>query len=162
MADPVDMVLQLVAAGRITPDEASQLLGALDEAASRQATGGHPGTGEHPGVGADPDPDATAGGPDRATAGADPSVSTDADRGDPGRRAPDDAGRTVRLEVTEDGQVVVDLRLPAALGDLAVRRVPGLSEDQATRIRDAVHRGLVGDILRVIDDGGNGVRISLE
>jgi hypothetical protein len=139
MPDAIEMVLQLVAQGRITPEEASLLLSALDE-----TVGGH-------------GPGASTGRSDGWTTSAGRATGAGA-----GAQDRDDSGRTVKVEVTEDGEVVVNLRLPAALGDLAMRRVPGLSENEATRIREALRRGLVGDILRVIDDGGNGVRISVE
>lgn len=135
MADSMATVLRLVAEGRITPEEGTELLAALDEVggAGDRATSARAG--------------ATAAG-----------VGDDTPRPSP----TGDTGRAVRVEVSEDGSVVVNLRLPASLGDLALRRIPGLSDDDTVRIRDALRRGLVGDILRVRDDAGNGVRISVE
>lgn len=142
MPDPIATVLRLVAEGRVSPEEASAILAALDEAET--ATGGSATGAAGRAAASEAGGRASSAGGDRPEAGS------------------DDAGRAVRVEVSEAGEIVVDLRLPASLGDLALRRIPGLSEDETTRIRDALRRGLVGDILRVADDVGNGVRISVE
>jgi hypothetical protein len=65
------------------------------------------------------------------------------------------------LEVREGGRQVVNLRLPIAVGRLALDRVPGLSGDQVERVREALAGGMRGPILQV-EDGDNGVRIVLE
>jgi hypothetical protein len=70
-------------------------------------------------------------------------------------------GRSVRLEVTEGGRTVVNLRLPAALGETAMLRVPGLSEAQVERIRGALADGLRGTLLEAGDEEGR-VRISID
>lgn len=77
--------------------------------------------------------------------------------GDPAR-----AGRALRVEVSDGGRSVVNLRLPASLGELALSRIPGLSDDDAGRIREALRVGFVGDLVRAMDDDGNGVRITVE
>ena len=41
---------------------------------------------------------------------------------------PDAPARAVRIEVSERGRSVVNLRVPIALGRAAVERIPGLSE----------------------------------
>jgi hypothetical protein len=71
--------------------------------------------------------------------------------------------RAIRIEITEDGRKVVHLRVPMSLGRMAVDHIPGLSNDNITRIREALDLGLTGPIL-VVDEGGdgNGVRIVLE
>ena len=56
----------------------------------------------------------------------------------------------------------MNLRLPASIGELALLRIPGLSEDDTARIREALRVGLVGDLVRAMDDEGSGVRISVE
>jgi hypothetical protein len=73
-------------------------------------------------------------------------------------------GRAIRLEVTERGRKVVNLRIPLALGRAALQRVPGLSEAATDRIREAIEGGLTGPIVAVDDpDGdGSGVRIVIE
>ncbi len=71
-------------------------------------------------------------------------------------------GRSIRIEVTDGGRSVVNLRLPASIGELALLRIPGLGEEDVVRIREALRVGLVGDLVRAVDDSGNGVRITVE
>jgi hypothetical protein len=68
---------------------------------------------------------------------------------------------TLRIEVRDNGRSVVNLRLPMAVGRFALDRVPGLSGDQVTRVREAMNSGFRGPVL-VVDEGGSGVRIVLE
>ena len=71
--------------------------------------------------------------------------------------------RQVRVEVKERGRNVVNVRVPVALGQAAIGYVPGISSRDAERIREALAMGLVGQILEVTDDEGEGsVRIVLE
>ncbi|MEJ7754764.1 MAG: hypothetical protein WKF38_06235 [Candidatus Limnocylindrales bacterium] len=77
---------------------------------------------------------------------------------DPGTRPQ----RNVRLQVTERGRAMVDLRIPVGLAGLAGAVVPGLSGPQAERIRDALRTGRVGPVLEVLDEHGDGVVISTE
>ena len=70
-------------------------------------------------------------------------------------------GRAIRLEVTDNGRKVVNLRVPLALGRAALNRVPGLSDATAERIREAIEAGVTGPILQ-IDDAGDGVRVVIE
>jgi hypothetical protein len=69
----------------------------------------------------------------------------------------------LRIEVSEDGRRVVNLRVPLSLGRMALDHVPGLSTDNITRIREALAQGMTGSLL-VVDEGdaGDGVRIILE
>ena len=94
-----------------------------------------------------------------AETGASPTESTSDERAD---RPPTESGRQVRIRVSERGRQVVNLRIPLALADVATRMVPGLSNEQGERIRSAVSRGLVGPILDVEDEDGDGVLISVE
>ena len=71
-------------------------------------------------------------------------------------------GRALRLEVTEGGRRVVNLRVPIALGRAALSRVPGLSEATSERIREAIEAGITGPILAVDEGTGDGVRIVIE
>ena len=92
---------------------------------------------------------------DRDQAGA-----NDGDRdGDESRRGP---GRAIRLEVTEKGRKVVNLRIPLSLGRAALDRVPGLSEATTDRIREAIEAGITGPIVHVDEGSGDGVRIVIE
>lgn len=141
-ADPLDQVLRLVAEGRLTAEEAAPILAALDEATDARA---------------------------HADGARREGIEGEAGRSSSGRAARDEQGSgyaatgpsTLRLEVREHGRSVVNLRLPVALGRLAVDRVPGLSGDQVDRVRDALRSGLRGPVLTV-DDGDSGVQIVLE
>jgi hypothetical protein len=119
-------VLRLVAAGRLTAEEAAPILDALDASGAR-----------------------AAGSTARTSGGAPPTSS-----GGP--------GRAIRLEVTEAGRQVVNLRVPLSLGRAALQRVPGLSEATTDRIREAIEHGLTGPILAVDEGSGDGVRIVVE
>ncbi len=72
------------------------------------------------------------------------------------------SGRAIRLEVTENGRKVVNLRVPLALGRAALNRVPGLSEATTDRIREAIEAGITGPIVQVDEASGDGVRIVIE
>jgi hypothetical protein len=67
----------------------------------------------------------------------------------------------LRIEVSELGRKVVNLRVPLSLGGAAITRVPGISEAISDRIREAIAANIKGAIIDV-DDDGNGVRISIE
>ena len=126
MADALERVLQLVAEGRLTAEEAAPLLDALEPASA-----GKPGSD------------------DRAV------TATD----EPPADAPASA---VRIEVTDGGRKVVNLRVPLALGRSAINGVPGLSEATAEQIKEAIKAGIKGPILDVDDDDGGGVRVVIE
>lgn len=68
----------------------------------------------------------------------------------------------VRIEVKDAGRQVVNLRIPIALGRMALDHLPGLSGQHADLIRTALAEGRSGPILEVDDDDGDGVRIVLE
>lgn len=75
----------------------------------------------------------------------------------------DKAQRQLRIQVTERGRQVVNLRIPIGFVDTALNMVPGLAGAQASRIRDAVRAGAIGPIIDVEDaDGEGGVLISVE
>lgn len=140
MNDPLDRVLQLVAEGKLSADDAAPLLDALQRTA-RAPSG--PGEGARPGA-------PFAG----ADLGAPPSAG-------PGRESGQQP-RFARIEVRESGRRVVDLRIPISLGRFALSRVPGLSKEQVTEVEQAVMSGAHGPILDVQDPDGDGVRIVLE
>jgi hypothetical protein len=71
------------------------------------------------------------------------------------------SAQAIRIEITEGGRKVVNLRIPVSLGRMALDRVPGLSGNNADLVREALANGRTGPIL-VIDDEGDGVRIVLE
>lgn len=78
-----------------------------------------------------------------------------------GTGTPGSGAGSLRIEVRESGRQVVNVRLPIAVGRLALDRVPGLSGDQVDRVREALGTGMRGPVLEV-DDGDNQVRIVLE
>jgi hypothetical protein len=64
--------------------------------------------------------------------------------------------------VTEAGRKVINLRVPLALGQAALQRIPGLSEATSDRVREAIENGLTGPIVAVDEGAGDGVRILIE
>ena len=71
-------------------------------------------------------------------------------------------GKAIRLEVTEGGRKVVNLRVPLSLGRAALGHVPGLTEATTDRIREAIEAGITGPIVHVDEGSGDGVRIVIE
>ncbi len=134
--DPLETVLRLVSEGRLTAQEALPILEALDSARG-------------------PKPGAAPG-----SSAASPGFRPDAPS-PPHAGAGGSTGRSLRIEVREAGHSVVNLRLPLAMGRFAIDRIPGLSSDQADRVRGALDSGLTGPIF-VVDDGGDSVRIAIE
>lgn len=139
MPDALDDVLRLVAEGRLTADEAAPIIAALEAAEGR------------------PEAESTGERVKRVAKDWWTERGPDGSRGDPAGSG----GRSVRLEVTEGGRTVVNLRLPAGLGEAAMLRVPGLSPAQVERIRSALADGLRGTLLEAGEDG-DGVRISID
>ncbi|MBI2780518.1 MAG: hypothetical protein HYX55_01820 [Chloroflexi bacterium] len=144
MTDPLERVLKLVAEGRLTADEAAPILEALDRNPQPKAppaapTG--PGPAFRPGPAMEPGPGSGVG---------------------PGNGEGRSAARYARIEVSENGRRVVNLRIPMSLGRFALARVPGLSKEQIAEVEDAVTSGAHGPILDVQDPDGDGVRIVLE
>jgi hypothetical protein len=86
--------------------------------------------------------------------------STSAPASSPDDRA--DRPRFARIEVTEGGRTVINMRIPLNLGLSALSSIPGLTPDSAADIRAAFDSGTRGPILDVTDDGGDGTRIVLE
>ena len=135
MRDELATVLRLVADGTLSPDEAAPLIEALSH-----APGGSTRSGLQP---------------DRLL-----------ERGPQPPPSPPPVGRSdprqVRIRVMERGRQVVNLRIPLAFADTALRMVPGLSEEQGNRIRAAIAGRTLGTILDVEDEDGDGVLISME
>lgn len=76
-------------------------------------------------------------------------------------RSNDGPARVLRIEVSDAGRAVMNLRVPLSLGRAAIAQVPGISEATSERIREAIAAGIKGPLVEV-DDGGDGVRISIE
>lgn len=132
MTEDLDTILARVAAGEMTAEEAEPLVAGAVAAAEADQV--PPGGGEESAEPAEPTPAPPAPRPQR----------------------------TVRLQVTERGRAMVDLRIPVGLAGLAGALVPGLSGSQSDRIRDALRSGRVGPVLEVLDQHGDGVIISTE
>jgi len=135
MPDDIEQVLELVAQGQLTAAQAAPILDALASA-------------------------------DAAQAAADDAFDS-AQRDRPGSRSegpvgPDRGPATaIRIEITERGRKVVNLRIPVSLGRMGLDRIPGLSGSDADLIRQALAEGRSGTLLQV-DDEDSGVRIALE
>lgn len=70
--------------------------------------------------------------------------------------------RRLRIRVSERGRQVVNLQIPLAIANNALRMVPGLSDEQAVAIREAIATREPTTILDVEDEDGDGVVISME
>lgn len=126
-----ERVLQLVAEGRISAEEAGPILDALEpEPRSARTRDDEPRAGR------------TSPGPSE---GSDPAAGATA----------------IRIQVTEAGRQVVNLRVPLALGRMALDHIPGLSMSTADLVRRALAENRTGTLLAV-DDKDDGVRISIE
>ena len=146
MTDALERVLQLVAEGRLSADEAAPILEALDRTSKQGFAADAPRTPFRGGPAFQPGPAFAPG----------PSMESGPGNGEP-RPA-----RYARIEVRESGRRVVDLRIPISLGRFALSRVPGLSREQIAEVEEAVTSGAHGPILDVQDPDGDGVRIVLE
>ncbi len=122
MAD-VAKILALVAEGKLSAEEADEILAALN---SRPA-------------------EASAGGSTEAAPPAQPQKTTH-----------------LRIEVTDGGHHVVNLRVPLNIAGWASAFLPGLSEQDSDRIRGAAALGARGTILDITDDDGSRVLITSE
>lgn len=145
MNDDLDWILARVASGELTPDEAEPLVAAV--------------TGSTPAA-SPVDPDAPTRTWETVT-----SPSSAADPGPPpppGPEGPRTATRAVRIQVTDGGRNVVNLRVPMSLASLAGSVIPGLSEAQVGRLQQALRDGEIGTIVDVRDDEGSGVLIATE
>ena len=150
MTEALERVLQLVAEGKLTADEAAPILEALERKPKGSPAGPPPGA---------PGPVFPPGFPFAPEAPPAPGFAADlgAAPGEPGQKP-----RFARVEVRERGRRVVDLRIPISLGRFALSRVPGLSSQQISEVEEAVASGGHGPILDVQDPDGDGVRIVLE
>ena len=134
MRDELATVLRLVSEGKLSPDEAAPLIEALSR---------------------------TPGAPIDAAPGPGPRYANQPEAA-PGARTPGRDTRQVRIRVSEHGRQVVNLRIPMAFAERALRVVPGISAEQSDQIRAAIAGGLTGPILDVEDEDGDGVVISME
>jgi hypothetical protein len=68
----------------------------------------------------------------------------------------------LRIEVTDGGRKVVNLRVPINIAGWASNFLPGLSDQDSDRIRGAVASGNRGTILDITDKDGSRVLITSE
>lgn len=68
----------------------------------------------------------------------------------------------MRIQVSERGRRVVDVRVPLAFAVVAARMVPGIPESYAALIQQAVETDQVGPIVDAEDEDGDAVLISIE
>lgn len=78
------------------------------------------------------------------------------------RHTQSSTGRHLRIEVSEGGKKVVNLRVPMNIAGWASAFLPGLSDDQANRIRGAMASGERGPLLDINGDDGSRVLIVSE
>lgn len=135
VADPIEDVLRLVAEGRLTPAEAAPIV----EALGRGRASGDAGAAQP-----------AAGGPRRGA----PDVGSS----EPTRSG---APPRIRVQVRENGRVVVDLQVPGALANLA-GALPGIPTGYADRVREALRTGLRGPIVDIRDEDGGGLTITID
>ena len=122
MAD-VAKILALVAEGKLSAQEADEILSALN---SRDVAAGAP--------------------PESAPPATPPEKKT----------------THLRIEVTDGGRHVVNLRVPLNIAGWASTFLPGISEQDSDRIRGAAASGTRGTILDITDDDGSRVLITSE
>jgi hypothetical protein len=81
-----------------------------------------------------------------------------------GEPASEPAGRArhLRIEVSEGGRRVVNLRVPLNIAGLASAFLPGLSDEDAERIRTSIRAGIRGPIVDIDDKNGDRVLIVSE
>ena len=71
-------------------------------------------------------------------------------------------GRHLRVQVSDGGRQVINLRVPMNIAGWATAFLPGLPDDSAERIRGAMASGERGPILDINSDDGSRVLIVSE
>jgi hypothetical protein len=136
MSEELERVLELVANGRLTPEEAAPIIEALTTQRISAAD---------------------------QIAAAYARVDEARERVDGIRKTFSGiGGRKLRIRITERGRQVVNLNIPLGFVDVALGAVPGISEEQTVRIREAIRGGQVGPIVDVEDEDGDTVLITVE
>jgi hypothetical protein len=67
----------------------------------------------------------------------------------------------IRVQVRENGRVVVDLQVPGVLAGLA-GSLPGIPSGYADRVREALRTGIRGPIIDIRDEDGSGLTITID
>jgi len=86
-------------------------------------------------------------------------AASDGERDEQVERPASVAARHLRIEVTEGGRRVVNLRVPINIAGLAGALLPGLSDDDSQRIREAIASGERGPLIDVVSPNGDRVLI---
>jgi len=133
MRDELATILRLVAEGKLSAEEAAPIIEALSA----------PPAQHRPGEGA-------------------AAHAAHADRHAGQDHAAPPRGRRMRIQVSERGRRVVDLRVPVAFASAAARIVPGIPDSFAGMIERAVESETAGIIVDTEDESGDGVLITLE
>jgi len=72
-------------------------------------------------------------------------------------------GRRIRIQISERGRRVIDVRVPLAFAAMAARMVPGIPDSYAAMIKEAVETDTVGPIIDLTEDeDGDAVLITVE
>jgi hypothetical protein len=120
----VEKILRLVADGVLTAEEADEILSATTDRPRASGSGSDFASPRPP----EPPSPPQAAGPSQGTP------------------------RHIRIEVTEGGKRVVNLRVPMNVVGWASSLLPGLSDEQTDRIRSAMASGQYGPIVDITDD----------
>ena len=70
--------------------------------------------------------------------------------------------RHLRVEISEHGRQVVNLRVPINVASFAAGFVPGLPDAEAERVRETIRTGARGPIVDITSDDGDRVLIVSE
>jgi hypothetical protein len=133
MSDELNTVLRLVAEGKLSPEEAAPIIEALSASADARTSAAR-------------------------------AHAAHGDIHDDERRSGERSGRgrRVRIQVSEHGRRVVDVRVPLAFAAMAARMVPGIPDRYSSLIEQAVDSDTTGTIVDAEDESGDGVLITME
>ncbi|MDP8903916.1 MAG: hypothetical protein M3N29_01140 [Chloroflexota bacterium] len=76
--------------------------------------------------------------------------------------AGDERARQLRIEISERGRRVVNVRVPINVASVVAGIVPGLSDEEGERIRSSIRSGVRGPIVDIGDEDGDRVLIVSE
>jgi hypothetical protein len=157
MPDELETILRLVAEGKLTPNEAAPIIEALTRARTLDQTEEEE---DEPFVSAR-DAARRARSQARQLRRAARSEAREIVRDVRHAVRHSLTGRQLRIQVSERGRKVVNLRVPLAMAEAAGRMVPGIAQHM-DRIQEAIEAEMTGPIIDIEDDDGDGVLISVE
>ncbi|HVM29348.1 MAG TPA: hypothetical protein VM305_01065 [Candidatus Limnocylindrales bacterium] len=79
-----------------------------------------------------------------------------------GSGPPSGPPRQLRVEISDKGRRVVNLRVPMNVATFAAGIVPGLPDEEAERLREAIRSGARGPIVDITSEDGDRVLIVSE